>query len=320
MRIAARLSTRGTRMKTARCNDKEVFILSQQVEPEHSGAVEASTQQHPAGATLPLPFPPGSRCVYGEQTLALQWLREDFVNQLLPAMRAMLRGALHVRLSGASVLSRAEFAASVETNSCCYCMQWDGPSGSIQSVYMEMTASIAFPIINCLMGGSSDDAFIPRRPLTAIERRVLSRTMDVIAQSLQAVLPGLDAQAQLTIQPIELPPQAQGDELVVSATFELALDRQAGMLRLCLDAQSAPAVASPVDQPGRKDSPLEVSAVLVQTPVEAADLAGLEIGDILTTDSPAGGEVILRVAGIPKFIGRLGVCNGHRAVTILRRI
>ena len=68
-----------------------------------------------------------------------------------------------------------------------------------------------------------------------------------------------------------------------------------------------------------RNGPVEISVTAAEGDVVLGpdELADLSAGDILTTDAPAGGEVIVRVAGIPKYRARLGACNGRRAVTIL---
>jgi flagellar motor switch protein FliM len=50
------------------------------------------------------------------------------------------------------------------------------------------------------------------------------------------------------------------------------------------------------------------------------ELARMEAGDILSTDSDADGEVIVRIDGVPRFAARLGSADGRRAITITRRL
>jgi flagellar motor switch protein FliM len=260
------------------------------------------------------------------------WLAQLLPAQLLPQLGTLFRGQLRMRLVGESILTRAKFAGSIEHNSCCYCISLGRSAGGTPDgnfdFWLEITPSIAFPMINCLLGGPSDDAFILRRPLTAIERRVLGKPVGIIASALRKACPGLsdaaNAQAGINTKAIigvlELPIAADRDEPVASATFELALDSQLGMIRICQASGASARAAVPAPPPARKDSPMEISAILAETPIDPRDMEGLSVGDIITTDSAAGSEVILRVAGIPKFVGKLGICNGHRAVTILRRL
>ena len=66
--------------------------------------------------------------------------------------------------------------------------------------------------------------------------------------------------------------------------------------------------------------PLELSVVVQDIAVSHEELSQIESGDILLTDTAEGGEVLVRIAGIPRFYARLGVSNGRRAIQITRRI
>jgi len=263
--------------------------------------------------------PPEVRCVYHQQTVALRWLREDFAGDLAVGLRRLIRGDMYVRLVGAAVQSKAAFLTSIEEPTCCYRLS-RGETPDASQVWVEITPPIAFPILNCLLGGASDDAFLPRRPLTNIERRLLTRVVELIGASLSLAWPGQD-KPSFVAEPLTTEATAGArDEQALAVSFEFGVDRQGGMLRLCMDGQFMPAIASPVRPAGRIEGPLEISASLTELPISPADLVGLSAGDILATDSPADGEVVIRVAGIPKFVGKLGICNGKRAVTIVRKI
>lgn len=277
-----------------------------------------------AAASAPQGPPEQPPRVYSQQTASLRWLGEDFVEALLDGLSGLWKGQWHVRLAGGVLASRQHFASSIEEMSCCYSLSGtaintaDAPAVAAQPIVVEITPAVAFPILNCLLGGSSDDVFIPRRPLTTIERRVLQRVVDLVAGSLRKAWP--DATQNFTVCP-ELPtldPAAAG-EMALSVSMELGLDGQAGMLRLCLGRLMLPPMSSPLPA-GQKESLLEVTAALAEMTISPADLAALAAGDILMSDCNVDGEVIIRVAGIPKFAGRLGLCDGRRAVTIIRRL
>lgn len=319
---------------------------------QHASANGSNAEAwHPSGAPAVEAI---ARCVYPHQTAALAFLRGDFVKDFAGELTALLRGAWHLRLAGAMLMRMAEFQASVEEGTCCYALAAAGTAGNGESPWLamiEITPSIAFPIINCLLGGSSDDMFIPRRPLTAIERRLLARIVERACASLVRSWPGDDAPKLTAIPHVgtrntetgtrnaesgkrNAPPQSDvrtpssefqvpDSRMLLAVSFELGLDRQAGTMRIALAIDLLPPLASPLRPATAAPagaSPLEVTAALDETTIAADDLARLAPGDILAIDTPIDGEVIIRVAGIPKFVGRLGICNGHRAVTITRRI
>ena len=301
--------------------------------------MDDNTSPPDASASNPLAVaaePTTDRCVWPHETPALRWLRDDFVQRLLAQLPSMVRGQWHLRLAGTSLTSAAQFLATVEEKTSCSSLKMDDDRNGdsphfqtaktgtvpISSGWVEITPSIAFPILNCFLGGASDDRFIPQRPLTTIERRLLLRVVQAVLQGLLPAWPQQPAPALVPDGDTALPstPPVGEARRVMTASFDFALDRQAGTLRLCLEGSCLPQLCSPISAVGQKESVLEISAALPEADLSPQELAALAPGDILMTNEPLDGEIVIRVAGIPKFIGRLGTCNGRRAVTIVRRI
>ena len=77
---------------------------------------------------------------------------------------------------------------------------------------------------------------------------------------------------------------------------------------------------APAPQRPTASATLALSAAVAGILIAAQELAGLAAGDIIATDTPADGEVILRIGGIPKFAAKLALADGRRALTITRRL
>ncbi|MEI7837778.1 MAG: FliM/FliN family flagellar motor C-terminal domain-containing protein [Planctomycetota bacterium] len=84
-----------------------------------------------------------------------------------------------------------------------------------------------------------------------------------------------------------------------------------------MDPQSVRSL--PVAEGGRPLGIMELTVTSLETGVPADELTTLAPGDILATEIDAGQDVVVRLAGIPKFVGRLGAYEGRRAVTISAR-
>jgi flagellar motor switch protein FliM len=61
---------------------------------------------------------------------------------------------------------------------------------------------------------------------------------------------------------------------------------------------------------------VEVQVRLAQTRINAGELIGLRVGDIITTEKDKNSPLILSVEGIPKFRARPGAFKGHKAVLV----
>ena len=265
-------------------------------------------------------------------------------------LSASLGMSLNVRPSGIQECSCAEFVGSVEETSSCFriavaetarqdtdgAAPWNGPVDD--RVWLEISPQIAFPIIDRLLGGSGRDWYVPNRPLTEVEQRLLRRVASTAAQSLSRCWPASDEPHRRLLwvcgQAIGgfVQPSA---EPVVLAKFALTMGRHAGAMRLCVPRKLIPAASELAGAPSETDGeylaataggrppgggPLELSVVVQDINLSAEELSQLESGDVLVTDTRIDGDVLVRIGGIPKFYARLGSSNGKRAIQITRRI
>jgi hypothetical protein len=105
----------------------------------------------------------------------------------------------------------------------------------------------------------------------------------------------------------------------VVATFELALGGRVGTMRLCGCGRLAEAAGAAPNRRGASAA-LKLTASIEAGELDADELDALAEGDVIVTDLPVGGEVIVRVGGIPKFAARLKLTDGRKTVQITRRL
>ncbi len=61
---------------------------------------------------------------------------------------------------------------------------------------------------------------------------------------------------------------------------------------------------------------VEVMVELADTKITTAELIGLRVGDIITTNHDVGEPLCVHVAGSPKFLARPGTFKGHKAIRV----
>jgi len=297
------------------------------------------------------------------------------------AMTEALQMPLEARLLGLEECAESDFLRSAEEPSCCVAILASPtraqaarsaeapatPEAADKPVptapaWLEVSPQIAFPIIDRLLGGSGRDWYVPSRPLTAIERRLLLRVAAAVAAGLEAAGAKREADAPAaptktglapslawsilaeTIPAAPAPTPAAASPVaptpVVLAKFTLTMGRQAGAVRLCLpmslvralspaeSASTQPGAAAPAAETtplsaaggSRSSGPLQLSVVVQDISLTDEEFAQLQIGDVLVTDTSEGGEVLLRIGGIPRYWAQLGASNGRKAVRITRRV
>jgi len=292
-------------------------------------SAEPARQEAPTQPDGPQPPKPpdgaaGSTCWYQSsgRPRALRWLADDFTASFAALASSLLRSDVGVRLTAAVEDSRSHFAQTLEELTCSYVLaaQPPGADPAGADVCLEFSPVIALGMIERLLGGSAVGSASSGRPLTAAERRVLHRLAEAAAVSLSSAWPSAPRpQFRAELKPIPSP-AAGADEPVLVIVFELTLHGHVGAMRLCaaggiLDGLMGAGLGHRPDA-----APLELSAALEGITVDDAELAELAQGDLVATDIPVDGEVIVRVGGIPKFAARLGTAGGRKLLTITRRL
>lgn len=237
---------------------------------------------------------------------SLSQLHEAVTRGLAAAAEAMLGAQARAALTGVDQSDTRTFVASLGELSCAFRLP-AGAGGAAEApatAWIELPVRLAGSIVDRMLGGAGDDE-TDDRALTRTERRLLRR---FVARWTAPVVSVLDRAGAGGVEP--------GRPAAV-LSFEAGVGAVAGTVKLCVPAGvlggrgvvSAEAASGPVE-----------IRVAVEQPADAAALADLEAGDIIDTEMPVDGEVIVRVAGIPKYAGRLRTCDGRRAVEIVRRL
>jgi flagellar motor switch protein FliM len=211
---------------------------------------------------------------------------------------------------------------------------------NVAPAHLELSLLLADGVIDLALGSVPQPLGHRRQSLTAVDRQLLHPVMERIVTGLNESLAALSVRLELPGPAGSQPPPVATSEKFLDLTIDIALGQCNGPLRLLLPANLPGLGAEPSSPPpGRdqyipsdsggapSDAPSDIPAVTLAASIEETghhhddpELASLATGDLLVTDTPAGGEVIVTVDGQPKFAGQLGQFNGHRAVTITRKL
>ena len=277
-----------------------------------------------------------------DQMRSLQTLHEAFARNFAAFLSGFLRTIVEVRVATTDQLTYAEFMASLPnpTSFNLINVVADDLEGQL---CLEISPLIIYPVIDRLLGGSNDAVFIPQRPLTLIEtklvQRMLSRAMTNLSEAWESVRKIEFQLGQMESNPhiVQIVPP---NEVVVVIGFELKLGARAGTMSLCIPFTVIEPImddlsAQTWSQAGRNrgdhhwgelvaeriaDARLEVIAILAETSMTVSELRNLEVGDVIMTDKSAKSPVMLYIESVPKFFADIGRHRNHRALRIRRRI
>jgi flagellar motor switch protein FliM len=308
-----------------------------QVEPEAPKTQVFSTRSAAKLDVLLYDFKRPER-VSKDQMRALEALHEGFGRNLGAALSGYLRTIIEVSVANIEQLTYSEFIHSLPNPTCFNLLKAEQLDGQL---CLEISPLIIYPIIDRLLGGSNADLFIPQRPLTQIEQRLVERITDRATQHLSEAWSNLTP-VTFSVQDFESNPQlvqiVPPNETVVVIGFELKMGNRAGTMSLCIPYNAIEPIMGTLAaqnwfsyqrKKGQEDhvarltknvnnAPVEMRSVLAQTTIKLDDLLNLAIGDVITTDKACGRDVVIEVEGRQKFLGQFGKFRGKKSVRITR--
>ena len=274
-----------------------------------------------------------------DQMRALEGLHEGFGRNFGAALSGYLRTIIEVSVAHIEQLTYSEFIHSLPNPTCFNLLKAEQLDGQL---CLEISPLIIYPVIDRLLGGSNADLFIPQRPLTQIEQRLVQRITDRATHFLSEAWSNLTP-VTFSVQAFESNPQlvqiVPPNETVVVVGFELKMGNRAGTMSLCIPYNVIEPIMGVLAaqnwfsyqrKGGQEDhlrkltrnvnsAPVEMRAFLAQTTIRMDDLISLQVGDLITTDKASGRDSLIQIEGRNKFFAQIGQFRGKRALRITRK-
>jgi flagellar motor switch protein FliM len=271
-----------------------------------------------------------------EQMRALEALHEGFGRNFGASLSGYLRTIVEVSVAHLEQLTYGEFIHSLPNPTCFNLLKAEPLEGQI---CLEISPLIIYPIIDRLLGGSNADLFIPQRPLTQIEQRLVDRITERATACLTEAWSNVTP-ITFAVNDFESNPQlvqiVPPNETVVVVGFELKLGARTGTMSLCIPYTVIEPVIGKLtaqswfnyqkksvdDIAHRKllgsvgAAKVELRAILAHSTLRVSELLSLQPGDIITTDHRTEHLVEIEVEGLAKFRGSLGQFRSKKAVCL----
>jgi flagellar motor switch protein FliM len=273
-----------------------------------------------------------------DQMRALEALHEGFGRNFGAALSGYLRTIIEVSVAHIEQLTYSEFIHSLPNPTCFNLLKADQLDGQL---CLEISPLIIYPVIDRLLGGSNADLFIPQRPLTQIEQRLVQRITDRATHHLSEAWSNLTP-ITFKVEDFESNPQlvqiVPPNETVVVVGFELKMGNRAGTMSLCIPYNVIEPIMGVLaaqnwftyqKKTGQEDhlkkltrnvsnARVEMRAFLAQTTITMSELMALQVGDVITTDKPIERDVLVQIEGKNKFLGQVGQYRGARSIRVTR--
>ena len=273
-----------------------------------------------------------------DQMRALEHLHDGFSRNFGVMLSGFLRTIMEVKVANIEQMTFSEFTHSLPNPTCFNLLAPEPLDGNM---CLEISPLIIYPVIDRLLGGSNADLFIPQRPLTAIELRLVGKIIDRAMRALEEAWAGI-VPLKVQLEETESNPQlvqiVPPNEVVVVIGFEMKMSGRAGTMSLCIpynvielvieklssqtwaayrrsrgDVKLRRRLASHLDAAG-----LTVRAILADTSIKINELRNLQTDDIILTSKSANAPLTLMIGDKRKHIGHLGQYKGNRAFKVSR--
>ncbi|MGD9791380.1 MAG: flagellar motor switch protein FliM [Phycisphaerales bacterium] len=275
-----------------------------------------------------------------DQMRALQTLHESFARNFGASLSGFLRTIVEVKVATCEQMTYSEFISGLPNPTSFNLIDSDGLEGQM---CFEISPLIIYPIIDRLLGGTSQELFIPQRPMTLIETRLISnvtnRGLDALSEAWASIKP-----LTFKISASESNPQlvqiVPPNEVVIVVGFELKMSSRAGTMNLCIPYNVIEPVMEQLSAQNWFNSlknqkskelekrltgslsraPLLITGLLAESTITVQDLADMKPGDVISTERLASKPVVLCVEGERKFVAQIGQYRGKRALKILKAL
>lgn len=313
--------------------DALLEVVDDDTEVEESHHKEAREQKH---ITL-YDFKRPNR-VSKEQLRAFRGIHDKMVRSMSSQISSVMRSIVEIQLHSIDQMTYGEFLMSLPSPTSFNVFSMKPLEGS---GVLEINPSIAFPMIDRLLGGNGE-GYEANRDFTDIELNLLDTMLRVIMQNLKEAWAGVTDMYPVVEAKESSPSVVQivaQNEIVIMVVMELIIGHTSGMMNICYPVIALEPVLPKLanrdvmlsETNARKSRNKELNALLGGAKVDLEAMLGstelnletvldLNVGDIIRLDQPANDIITLHINGRPKFRAFIGLQRFRKTVKVIEII
>ncbi len=269
-----------------------------------------------------------------EQLRAFKSIHDKMARSLSSQVSAVMRSIVEIQLHSVDQMTYGEFLMSLPSPTSFNIFSMKPLEGA---AILEINPSIAFPMIDRLLGGKGDP-YESSREFSDIELNLLDTLLRQIMQNLKEawssiteIFPSVDAKES---SPNVVQIVAQ-NEIVIMVVMEIIIGHSSGMMSICYPVISLETVLSRLasrdlmlsDTSSKKSRNKELQALIAGANVIVSGYLGdatltlkeildLQVGDIVRLDTIADDTIIVSVDGREKYIASIGLQRYRKTLQI----
>ena len=269
-----------------------------------------------------------------EQLRAFKSIHDKMARSLSSQVSAVMRSIVEIQLHSVDQMTYGEFLMSLPSPTSFNIFSMKPLEGA---AILEINPSIAFPMIDRLLGGKGDP-YESSREFSDIEVNLLDTLLRQIMQNLKEawssiteIFPSVDAKES---SPNVVQIVAQ-NEIVIMVVMEIIIGHSSGMMSICYPVISLESVLSRLasrdlmlsDTSSKKSRNKELQALVAganvvvngylgDTTLTLKEILDLRVGDIMRLDTVADDTIIVAVDGREKFLATIGLQRYRKTLQI----
>jgi flagellar motor switch protein FliM len=269
----------------------------------------------------------------------LEILNQKLARLLRASFSATLRRVIDVNALNVEMIKFGEFLKTLPVPTSMHIFRMAPLRGG---ALLVLESKLVFALIDSFFGGpGSTHVKIEGRDFTPIESHMIQRMAALIFADMEKAWEPVQS-IRIELERSEVNPQFVGivppSEVVVVTPFEVEMDEVRGTTTVCIPYSTLEPIRSKLHasfQSERleidyawlrrmvrqiEDVTVEASVELGGTEISVRTLLELQVGDIICLDQDSDGELILRIEGIPKFMGLPRVIKQRKAFEITSQV
>lgn len=270
------------------------------------------------------------------QFFALEEVNDRYATLMDHALTTTLQRQIEVEFISTEMVKYGEFisAFSSPTSLNIFTME-----PLIGSALMAIEAKLVFSLIDCMLGGDGKP-FDKVREFTLIEQRMIRKIAGEMLQKFEEAWQRVHP-IKITLRKSETKPEfvhlVNPNDLMIIVVFGIKGAEFAGNIHFCISYLMLEPIKDKLSSTYRSgkdtehtwqqqlqallhETPVNLTAELGKTRQTVRDLIHLQVEDVIYLNTGPNDPVLLKVDGIPKYLGIPGVIKGNRAVEISKVI
>ncbi|RAZ49819.1 flagellar motor switch protein FliM [Campylobacter hyointestinalis] len=316
-------------------SQEEIDALLQAVDEDGDTATTTEANLHPGDPkqVIIYDFKRPNR-VSKEQLRAVKGIHDKLARNLASQISSIMRSIVEIRLHSVDQMTYGEFLMSLPSPTSFNVFSIKPLDGNC---VLEINPSIAFPMIDRLLGGNGD-GFESNRELTDIEINLLDAILRIMMQRLKEswsmitdMYPNVEAK-ESSPNVVQIVSQ---NEIVIMVVMEIIIGNSSGMINLCYPVIYLEPILSRLanrdimlgETSAKKSRNKELKtligraevlyeAILGKTVISVNEFLNLKEGDILRLDRSADDKAIVCIDKKDVFLAQIGLHRFRKSIKI----